>query len=74
MKCDIPGCNNNLVKKITKESIFFGLVKECSINICDCHDKNEIKKHLQAIGEEESDLSQIVNPFLVCKSLNKSCI
>ena len=74
MRCEIPGCDNRVVKKITKEGIYFGLVQECGISICDCHDKSEIKEHLQTMGEEQSDLSQNVNPFLVCKSLNKSCI
>ena len=74
MKCEIPGCDNEVANKIAQKTIYFGLVEECKLSICDCHDKNEVQKHLQAIGEEQSNLSQIVNPFLVCKSLHKSCV
>ena len=74
MKCDIPGCDNESVKTVTKNSIYFGLAKESLLNICECHNKKEIESHLQTAGEEESKNTQLVNPFLICNSLNRSCI
>ena len=73
MKCDIPGCENDVVERITRKSVFMGVVGECSLGVCDGHDSEEIANELRNRGEQHARQSQQVNPFFKCKSLDKSC-
>ena len=73
MKCDIPGCENDVVEKITRKSVHMGFVGECSLSICDVHGPDEIANEMRSRGEQQAFSSQLVNPFFKCKSLNKSC-
>jgi hypothetical protein len=75
MKCEMPDCENDSVKTISENSIHFGVnIEDSCINICEFHDINELHLELQRIGEQQAETSQIINPFLKCKSLNRSCI
>ena len=73
MKCDMPGCENDVAETITTKSIHMGFAGECSLSVCALHGPGEIADELKSRGERLAFSSQLVNPFFKCKSLNKSC-
>lgn len=74
MKCQMPGCNHESVKTISESGIYFGFSAKSKLEICENHDNKSVETHIQKLGEEQSEDSQLVNPFLICKSLNRSCV
>lgn len=74
MKCEMPGCEHNSIKTISNTGIYFGIVENCEIKICENHDLQSIETQLKKKGERQTENCVLVNPFLVCKSLNRSCV
>jgi len=73
MKCEMPDCNNDSTKKITKNGIFYGIsLDDCSIHVCENHTIHEINTCLDDNLQQDCINSQMCNPFMQAEFIKKS--
>lgn len=66
MRCQMPGCKNEVSEESSRDGIFCGLhLEHVSIYTCGNHSEEEVENALARRGEEESSTIQNgCNPFI----------
>jgi hypothetical protein len=73
MKCEMPDCNNNSTKKITKEGIHYGVfIQDACVNVCEEHTIHEVNNHLEEVFVENCSNLQECNPFIQSEFAKKT--
>jgi hypothetical protein len=73
MKCEMPDCQNESLKKVSKSGIFYGIcLDDHTIMVCNDHTINEINERINNSCAENSLDQQMCNPFADALLLKKS--
>lgn len=66
MRCQMPGCKNEVNEESSKDGVFCGLhLEHVSIYTCGNHSEEEVENALTQLGEEEASAIQSdCNPFV----------
>lgn len=74
MNCEMPGCDNTSVKKVSKTGIYSGVnLGHFEIHLCGCHAVEDVQDHIEEICRHKACGLQHVNPFMDIKIHKNMC-